>query len=87
MSADISFGFMLMAVGMISVFTILALVVGGGKVMILLINKYAPLVEIVAPLSPANSESSIESAKLAAITAAVESVTGGQGRITEIKKE
>ena len=50
MSADISFGFMLMAVGMISVFTILALVVGGGKVMILLINKYAPLVEIAVPL-------------------------------------
>lgn len=86
MSADVSFGFMLMAVGMITVFTILALVVGGGKLMILLINRYAPLVEVaVVPIE--NTGQSIESEKLAAITAAVESITGGQGRITEIKKE
>ena len=86
MSADISFGFMLMAVGMITVFTILALVVGGGKLMIILINRYAPLVEAaVVPIE--NTSQSIQSEKLAAITAAVESITGGQGRITEIKKE
>ena len=86
MSADISFGFMLMAVGMITVFTILALVVGGGKLMILLINRYAPLVEgAVVPIE--NTSQSIESEKLAAITAAVESITRGQGRITEINKE
>lgn len=85
MTTDISFGLMLMAVGMITVFTILALVVGGGKVMIFLINRYAPLVETV--VSSTIRTTGIEGAKLAAITAAVESVTGGRGTITEIKKE
>ena len=40
MSEELSFGFMLMATGMITVFTILALVVAGGKLMILVVNKF-----------------------------------------------
>jgi oxaloacetate decarboxylase gamma subunit len=85
MNGDISFGLMLMAVGMLTVFSILALVVMGGKIMIILINRFAPLPDIE---SPALSGSyGIAKTKVAAITAAVETITGGKGKITEINKE
>ncbi len=78
------FGSMLMAVGMTTVFTILALVVFGAKVMIFIINKYAPLVETTVVRTM--SSGSTESAKIAAITAVVDTITQGQGHILEIKK-
>lgn len=78
------FGSMLMAVGMTTVFTILALVVLGGKLTIIITNKFAAVVEpTVVRTMPSTS---IESTKIAAITAAVESITQGKGHITEIKK-
>lgn len=78
------FGSMLMAVGMTTVFTILALVVLGGKLTIIITNKFAAVVEpTVVRTMPSTS---VESTKIAAITAAVESITQGKGHITEIKK-
>jgi len=78
------FGSMLMAIGMTTVFTILALVVLGAKIMILITNKYAPIVEptVVTRMSSARTESS----KIAAITAVVDTITQGQGQIKEIIK-
>ena len=70
---------------MITVFSILALVVMGGKIMIMLINRFAPFPE--TSLAGAQAGAVIDSAKVAAITAAVEAITGGQGKITEINKE
>jgi len=78
------FGSMLMAVGMTTVFTILALVVLGGKLTILVTNRLAPVSEAVVVRRM--SSTSTETAKIAAITAAVESVTDGKGKISEIKK-
>ena len=78
------FGSMLMAVGMSTVFIILALVVLGGKVMIFITNKYAPL-----PISlavQAERSTAAGSSKIAAITAVVETITQGKGKITEIRK-
>ena len=78
------FGSMLMAVGMTTVFTILALVVLGGKLTIIITNKFAAVVEpTVVRTMPSTS---VESTKIAAITATVESITQGKGHITEIKK-
>ena len=78
------FGSMLMAVGMTTVFIILALVVLGGKLTIIITNKFAAVVEpTVVRTMPSTG---IESTKIAAITAAVESITEGKGHITEIKK-
>jgi Na+-transporting methylmalonyl-CoA/oxaloacetate decarboxylase gamma subunit len=78
------FGSMLMAVGMTTVFTILALVVLAGKLTISITNKFAPII------SPAvvqrSSSTSTEASKIAAITAVVGSVTQGKGHIIEIKK-
>jgi len=78
------FGSMLMAVGMTTVFTILALVVLGGKLTILITNKLAPVSESVVVRRM--SSTSTEASKIAAITAAVESITQGKGKISEIKK-
>ncbi len=78
------FGTMLMAIGMTTVFTILALVVLGGKLMIIITNKFAPEAEVaVVRHVPGGG---IEAAKIAAITAVVSTVTGGKGQVKEIKK-
>ena len=42
MDPNIQLGFQLLLVGMLSVFFILGIVVGLGKVLILTVNKYAP---------------------------------------------
>lgn len=84
MEDTLYFGAMLMAIGMTTVFTILALVVLGGKITIIFTNKYAPLAEVtvVKTVSPKG----IASSKIAAITAVIESATHGEGHIQEIKK-
>lgn len=79
------FGSMLMAVGMTTVFTILALVVLGGKLTILITNKFASVPE-PAMIRTMSSPGGIEASKVAAITAAVEIITHGKGHISEIKK-
>ena len=79
------FGSMLMAVGMTTVFTILALVVLGGKLTILITNKFASK-STTAVVITIPSSGGIEASKIAAITAAVESVTQGKGHIKEIKE-
>jgi oxaloacetate decarboxylase gamma subunit len=84
MEETMYFGSMIMAVGMTTVFTLLALVVLGGKLTILFTNKFAneqqPLM-VRQVVSGSN-----DSSKIAAITAAVETITQGKGHITEIKK-
>ena len=84
MENPLYFGFMLMIIGMTTVFIILALVVLGGKVTILLTNKFNAEQQVQPKVGHTLSE--INSSKIAAITAAVEHVTMGRGRITEIKK-
>ena len=84
MEDTLYFSGMLMAIGMTTVFIILALVVLGGKLTIIITNKLAPVAEtlVVRSVSSAN----LESSKIAAITAAIETVTQGKGHIQEIKK-
>jgi oxaloacetate decarboxylase gamma subunit len=84
MEDTLYFSGMLLAIGMTTVFIILALVVLGGKLTIIITNKFAPDVEtlVVRPVS----SSSIAGSKIAAITAVVEAITEGKGHIQEIKK-
>ena len=84
MEDTLYFSGMLLAIGMTTVFIILALVVLGGKLTIIITNRFAPVVEtlVVKPVS----SSAIEGSKIAAITAVVESMTEGKGHIQEIKK-
>jgi len=78
------FGGMLMLIGMTTVFIILALVVLGGKVTILATNKFAPqkIVQTGNTFEPVGNDGK----KVAAITAAVNTITQGKGRIVEIKR-
>lgn len=81
MENEISQALTLLGVGMITVFVVLSLVVVVGNVLIRLVNRIAPMPEL-PPKAPV-----ISNAKIAAITAAVELMTGGKGRITKIEKE
>jgi len=84
-------GLLLMIVGMTSVFAILLLVIGLGKGLISLVNKYAPEEIIVKQKQrvsnlPLKSDAGQSGAATAAIVSAVSVLTGGQGHVTKIEK-
>ena len=78
----------LLTVGMITVFSVLALVVFFGQLLIRVVNNYFPENTPTTKNTslPSAHQSNISSDKLAAIVAAVNHFTNGQGSITEIKK-
>lgn len=86
---NIETGFLLMAVGMTTVFAILLIVINLGKGLIVLVNKYAPEEVIVkkqiAPKRQATT-SGIPSQTTAAIVSAISMVTGGKGKVVKIEK-
>ncbi len=84
MSEEIEFGLTIMAVGMITVFSILSFVVLGGKTMILLINKFASDIDEIT--SPQEANQSISNRKIAVLSSAVSVVTLGKGKIKNIEK-
>lgn len=73
----------LMVIGMITVFVILSLVVVLGKILILTVNKFFPE-ETVSQVTSFSTKGNTK--KIAAITATVEFLTGGKGKITGIRK-
>ncbi|GJM61780.1 MULTISPECIES: OadG family protein [Persicobacter] len=82
---------MLLAIGMITVFLILFLIVGLGNVLIQIVNRFFPeektnALPITTSKSPPESPQKISTAQLAAITAAVNVITHGKGHITSIDK-
>lgn len=84
MTEGFKLGLSLMAIGMATVFVMLWLVVLGGAVLIRIINRFYP--DTVT--TPAASSEAIKenNKKIAAITAVVEAVTGGKGKVVSIKK-
>ena len=82
---NLSTAFMLMAVGMVTVFIILLVVIFLGKLLTTLVNKYAPAEE-VAPAKHPQRPAPIPGNILAAITAAVNVVTQNKGKITKVEK-
>ncbi|MDR0393960.1 MAG: OadG family protein [Tannerella sp.] len=83
-------GLLLMIVGMSTVFAILLLVIGLGKGLIFLVNKYAPE-ETAAPKAVRNipagtGHEALPKQTAAAIVAAVSTLTGGKGKVTKIEK-
>lgn len=77
---------LLMVVGMTTVFAILLIVIYLGKVLIKLVNKYAP--EEVLPARQAVTQKSVPISGniLAAIAAAVNVVTQGKGKVSKVEK-
>ena len=84
MSEGIEFSLTVMAVGMITVFSILGFVVLGGKIMILIINKLPS--EEGKDSTPPSGNKQIDSIKISVLAAAVAAITGGKGKITSIEK-
>jgi oxaloacetate decarboxylase (Na+ extruding) subunit gamma len=85
MNEGFSTAFELLAVGMITVFTILALIVIFGNILIALVNKYIPEAKVSAIVSSA-STGAIDPKKMAAIVSAVDIVTEGKAKVTSITK-
>ena len=75
----------LLAVGMIMVFIILFLVTIIGNVVILLTNRYIPVVEKTTDGTKGVKDTN--SKKLAVIAAVVDLVTQGKGRVDSIQKK
>jgi oxaloacetate decarboxylase gamma subunit len=82
-------GLLLMAVGMATVFAILLLVIGLGKGLIFLVNKYAPeetvVTKAVRNMPAGTGNDSLPGQTTAAIVAAVSALTGGNGKVTKIE--
>lgn len=86
MTEDILTGLRLLVVGMATVVVVLGIVVYTGKLIILFVNALpqTPVNEIIQ--SPDVHISDPSGAKIAAITGAIHSVTGGKGQITHIER-
>jgi oxaloacetate decarboxylase gamma subunit len=90
---NLGYGLLLMAVGMVTVFLILLIVIGLGKGLIKWVNRYIP--EDVA-VRPARSSvaapgagtpvAGVPNQTVAAIVSAVSVVTGGKGKVTSIEQ-
>ncbi len=85
MNEGFSTALMLLAVGMITVFTILALIVIVGNILILLVNKFIPETTVRAVVKAATL-GAIDPRKMAAIVSAVDIVTEGKAKVTSITK-
>jgi oxaloacetate decarboxylase gamma subunit len=82
METSVSNAFLLLGIGMITVFAVLSFVVFSGSLLITIINKYAPEpvkeAKLISPL--------ISNKEIAVITAVVDHVTKGKGKIESIEK-
>ena len=78
--------FLLMVVGMATVFVILLIVIYLGKLLISLVNKYAPEEVVSVKQTSSQAPVPIPGNILAAITAAVNVVTLGKGKVTKVEK-
>ncbi|MDL2299176.1 OadG family protein [Bacteroides sp. OttesenSCG-928-E20] len=79
-------GLLLMAVGMITVFAILLIVIYLGKLLIYLVNKYVPE-EVAVVKQKATGPAPLQPHIVAAITAAVNVVTHNKGKIVKIERQ
>ena len=80
---NLGIGLLLMVVGMVTVFIILLIVIYLSKILISLVNKFAPNEEPVT-VSPQRAIADNES--VAAIKAAVKVLTAGKGKVVKIEK-
>jgi oxaloacetate decarboxylase gamma subunit len=81
MTSSLTTALTLLVIGMITVFTILFLVVITGNILIRIVNRFFPII------AKNNLSNSSEASKIAVITAAVEAVTKGKGKIISIDKK
>lgn len=82
METTVSNAVLLSGIGMITVFAVLLIVVYSGSLLISIVNKYATVpvkeTKLITPL--------ISNKKIAVITAVVDHVTQGKGKVESIEK-
>ena len=84
---NLSFGLMLMAVGMITVFTILLIIINLSKLLIAIVNKMASEEKIAKKVTVAATTSTvIDPNTMAAIKGAVNIVTSGKGKVMKVER-
>lgn len=84
---NIGLGLMLMAVGMITVFVILLIVINLSKLLIAIVNKVAPEEVVAKKNAPVSSAPAvIDPNTMAAIKGAVNIVTGGKGKVMKVER-
>ncbi len=82
---NLSLGLTLMLIGMITVFAILLIVIYLSRLLIVLVNKYAP--EETAPVkTPKAAVAAISATTMNIISAAVAKITGGKGHVKSVEK-
>ena len=82
---NLNIALLLMVVGMVTVFAMLFIVIYLGKLLILLVNKYAPE-ETVAQKDGKSVQTSVPAHIQAVINAAVKVVTHDKGKVAKIEK-
>ena len=78
---NLGLGFLLMGVGMVTVFAILLIVIFGSRLIINIINRIAPE-EVKAAVKAAGEDAST----MEILSAAVSQLTGGKGKIVNVTK-
>lgn len=84
MNSNFELALELLGIGMITVFSVLLLVVFVGSMIVKVVNRYMPEVQVVAQKRQVGS--SINANTMAAIVAAVQSVTQGKGKVVKVEK-
>ena len=80
--------FKLLVVGMLTVFCILLIVIYFGKLLISLVNKFAPEEAPATKTSTLKSPSAapVDAQTMSIIQAAISQITGGKGKVTKVEK-
>ena len=76
----------LLVIGMITVFFILLIVINLGKLLVFLVNKFAPEESEKAKSAAKVAPVAVDQTTKAIIDAAVSQITGGKGQVKSIKK-
>ncbi len=82
---NLGIGIELMLVGMTTVFLILLIVINLGKLLITLVNRYAP--EEVINKKAATVPDKVNAKTIAIIQAAVDTITAGKGKVIKVEKK
>lgn len=82
---NLGIGLELMAVGMLTVFVILLIIIYLGKGLIALVNKFAPE-DVEEKKQPATATVPVDAKTIAIIQSAVNALTGGKGKVMKVEK-
>ena len=84
---NLGLGLTLMAIGMVTVFAILLIVINLSNVLIKIVNKVCPEEETPKKkAAPAAAPTQIDAAVMDVIKATVAQITGGKGTVTNVTK-